>query len=814
MATPLRVLLVEDDVNDAALIVRTLQRVDFSPEWHRVQTRNDYVMALRTFRPEVVLADYNLPQFDALEALRLLRAQQLEIPFIIVSGAIGEECAVSAVKEGATDYLLKDRLGRLGSAITHALEEKRLRAEKLAAEEGQRRAEDKFRMIFDSAIAGIIQTTQQGTILIANPAMAQILGFDGPDELIATYTNLDNDLYVHPEDRQKLRRELESVGVIRGFETQVYRKDRSKIWISLNGHTVFDNQGRLSCFEGTVEDITNRKLAEKRLGLQYSITTLLAESGNLNAALPRVLDLICKTLEFHLGEFWKVDAQNLLRHVDSSRAGQVGSEDVNAQQLTVYAKQVVFRANEGLPGRIFSARAPIWIQDLANDLIRSELFDRANLRSGFGFPIVVRQEIFGVMTFFAEGIREPDVVLLQAVENISSQIGQFIERSDLEQQLRQSQKMEAFGQLAGGVAHDFNNLLTVISGYSNLMLMDESLDEDTRDQVAQVLQAAERAGNLTRQLLTFSRKKEIHAEPLNLNEVVGNMVKMLQRIIGEDVRLVIHCNASRPYVHADSGMMEQILLNLAVNARDAMPDGGNLTIETDCVTIDRKRSKDNPEASIGEFVRLSVTDSGCGIPPDIRTRIFEPFFTTKQPGKGTGLGLATVYGIVKQHRGWIELDSAINEGTTFRVFLPMIPKPVETQQRAFSLSEMPCGRESILLVEDEVALRTLTRDILQRLGYHVTEAESGLAAITRFDQFNKKFDLLLTDMVMPDGINGFELSKRLLALQPDLKVIYSTGYSAALEGHEAELHDGLNFLQKPYHPRKLAQTVRNCLDRK
>ncbi|MDB6023811.1 MAG: multi-sensor hybrid histidine kinase, partial [Verrucomicrobiales bacterium] len=264
---------------------------------------------------------------------------------------------------------------------------------------------------------------------------------------------------------------------------------------------------------------------------------------------------------------------------------------------------------------------------------------------------------------------------------------------------------------------------------------------------------------------------------------------------------------------ADAGMIEQVLMNLAVNARDAMPSGGRLSILTDFVRISEQQSRENPEAGVGEFVRLAVADSGFGIPPEIRSRIFEPFFTTKSPGKGTGLGLATVYGIVKQHSGWLEVQSEVGLGTAFHVFLPAIARPTDTQPAAFKLSQIPKGTETILLVEDELTLRSLTRDILQRLGYHVFEAESGPAAIAFMDK-GSKIDLLFTDMVMPDGVNGFELSKRLRAMHPNLKVLYSTGYSVALEGHEAELEEGRNFLQKPYHPRKLAETVRNCLDRK
>jgi CheY-like chemotaxis protein len=317
---------------------------------------------------------------------------------------------------------------------------------------------------------------------------------------------------------------------------------------------------------------------------------------------------------------------------------------------------------------------------------------------------------------------------------------------------------------------------------------------------------------LTRQLLTFSRKKEIDVSPLDLNEVLGNMTKMLGRVIGEDIKLQCNYASNLPTTEADEGMMEQVLMNLAVNARDAMPDGGGLIIGTDRVVADAAFVQSNPEARAGEFVRLSVRDTGCGMTPEVKARIFEPFFTTKVVGKGTGLGLATVFGIVKQHQGWIEVESQVGVGTTFKVFLPAVPRSVAAPAQAVATAEARGGHETILLVEDEAALRGLTRLVLQRYGYRVLEAASGVEALSVWEKHKGQIELLVTDMVMPEGLTGRELAKQLRAHRPALKVIYVSGYSLDSSGTTFRRRDASTFLQKPYHPRKLAQTIRLCLD--
>lgn len=384
------------------------------------------------------------------------------------------------------------------------------------------------------------------------------------------------------------------------------------------------------------------------------------------------------------------------------------------------------------------------------------------------------------------------------------------ERKNLEQQLLQAQKMESVGQLAGGVAHDFNNLLTVIQGHASLLLTHPTLDNAGQESVEQIALAAERAATLTRQLLTFSRKQVMQSRCLDLNEVVGGVTKMLTRILGEDVHLQVHYGSRSPFIQGDAGMIEQVLMNLAVNARDAMPRGGHLTIRTEDEPVDAEYVALNPHAILGNYVCLSVNDTGCGIPPEILPRIFEPFFTTKGVGKGTGLGLATVYGIVHQHKGWVSVYSEVGQGTVFRIYLPA-SEAGETARPTHKEQDVRGGDETILLVEDEAPVRALVRNVLERYGYKVIEADSGRVALETWDR-HREAALVLTDMVMPGGMTGRELGQQLHSYNPSLPVIYTSGYSADVVGKDFALVEGENFLQKPYAPRKLLLAIREALD--
>jgi len=386
------------------------------------------------------------------------------------------------------------------------------------------------------------------------------------------------------------------------------------------------------------------------------------------------------------------------------------------------------------------------------------------------------------------------------------------ERLMMEAQLRQSQKMESVGQLAAGVAHDINNILTVIQGHAGLLLNVTPPGADSIKSLKQISAASERAASFVRQLLTFSRKQIFRSKVVDLNTLLRNLENMLPQMLGEDIALEIRYQPNLPHIEAGTGMIEQIAMNLAVNSRDAMPQGGKLLITTSAVEIRASHAKRHPEARPGWFVCLTVTDTGCGMDHKVLQRLFEPFFTTKEVGKGTGLGLASIYGMVKQHQGWIEVQSEIAVGSTFKVYLPVASETrVAPAAPIVEPKTVRGGEETILVVEDETGLLELVRNVLQGYHYHVLAASSGAEALRVWDEHDGRVDLLLTDMIMPGGMTGHALAAKLRKQKPGLKVIYSSGYSSELMEKDSGGNSTV-FLAKPYLPLQLAQAVRICLD--
>lgn len=383
---------------------------------------------------------------------------------------------------------------------------------------------------------------------------------------------------------------------------------------------------------------------------------------------------------------------------------------------------------------------------------------------------------------------------------------------DLEAQIRQAQKMEVVGRLAGGVAHDFNNILAVIQMVVELMKTDEKATPELLAYAKDIGVAAERAASLTRQLLLFGRKEILLPRDLDLNDGINNLAKMLRRVLGEDIQLQFQFATVPLFVHADPGMMDQVLMNLAVNSRDAMPNGGKLIIETSAVQFDELSATQTPQARPGSFACLAITDTGCGIPTEDLPRIFEPFFTTKGVGKGTGLGLAIVYGVVQQHHGWVNVYSEAGRGATFRIYLPRLVKPAAQEPEAAPAAPFAGGHETILLVEDDALVCASLRKVLAKFGYNLFIAANAVEALEIWEQHRDEIQLVLTDLVMPGGMNGKELAEQLLKDKPGLKIIYASGYSAEVAGRDLPLQEGVNYISKPFQPQKLAQTIRARLN--
>lgn len=946
MAKELKVLFVEDSEDDARLLAREFTRAGYEIHWERVQEAPAMRAALDGGDWDLVIADYVMPDFSAPAALRTLQEVGLDLPFIVVSGTVGEDVVVEVVKAGAHDYMLKTNLTRLLPAAEREIEQARLRQERRRAEERVRRvnrtvrllgrcnealvriadeeellqkicdlivkegghsmawvsyaepdeakgvravasagleieriekfcatragseggcdlaasatrrgqprvvkdaacgpsfaqlrdgaalsrsgsccslplrsagrslgaltiyalqpdafddeevellteladdlaygivsirtrasrdeaekalkaAEERYRGIFEHSVTGIFQTTLDGRFVTANPALARIHGYDSAGELITSVTDLNTQFYVRPGRREEFIRQIEEHGSVREFESEVYRKDGSVIWISEEGRAILDAKGKLVGFDGTTVDITNRKLAEQ-------------ERVRLVAILEATPDLVATVTP---------DGRFLYMNRAGRRLLGIGDQqDLSAFRVGFgrpeWAKEIVFTT--ALPT---ATRDGSWIGETA-------FLGPDGCEVPVSQIIIAHRAADGSVAYFSTIARD------------------LTQQRKLEEQMRQAQKMESIGQLAGGVAHDFNNILTVILGNAGLLL---TLDppQGWKGPLQEVVNAADRAAALTRQLLLFSRRQVMQAEDLDLNKIVANVNKMLRRLLGEDIALHFEPRPALPLIHADPGMIEQVIMNLAVNARDAMPGGGRLAIGLSTVILDAGCIPRTSEAPPGQYVCLSVSDTGCGIAAEHLAHIFEPFFTTKEAGKGTGLGLATVYGIVQQHQGCVDVRSAVGQGTTFDVYLPVVAGPGVRRRETAIERDVVGGTETLLFVEDEESLRELARQILESHGYTVLKAESGAAALEVWRTNKERIRLLLTDLVMPGGMSGSELARTVREDKADLPVVYVSGYGADRGGQNLDLQEGVNFLRKPYRPEKLAAIVRRRLD--
>jgi PAS domain S-box-containing protein len=464
----------------------------------------------------------------------------------------------------------------------------------------------------------------------------------------------------------------------------------------------------------------------------------------------------------------------------------------------------------GLPAWKFTVE-----EEVARDLVLAKLsgtvppsrdLERTYRRKdGTTFPGLVQDRLLRNAEGKILGIRA-------TIQDITERKRAEEERATLQEQFRQSQKIEAIGRLAGGIAHDFNNLLTVIKGYSQLSLVEAKDDSPLKEDLEEIKKAAEKAADLTRQLLAFSRRQILEMRVLDLNAILRNLDKMLHRLIGEDIELITLLADALGRVKTDPGWVEQIIMNLAVNARDAMPNGGKLTIETANVELDEAYARGHIAVKPGRYVMLSVSDTGIGMTPEVRQQVFEPFFTTKETGKGTGLGLSTVYGIVKQSGGNIWVYSEPDHGTTFKIYLPRVDEPADELKVKAVVEELPRGSEAILVVEDEEEVRKVAIRILKRQGYTVFDTPDGEGALVICEKQKEPLHLILTDVVMP-GMSGRRLAERCRQIRQDFKVLYMSGYTDNAIVHHGVLEEGMNYIQKPFTVEDLARKVRNVLDK-
>jgi PAS domain S-box-containing protein len=809
-----RILIVDDKEENLYYLQTLLQAHGYiaEPARHGAEA----LVKARQAPPDAIISDLLMPVMDGYTLLRLWKtdARLKKIPFIVYTATYTEpEDERLALSLGADAFILKptepdEFLARLkevevgkkrslkesssgkneteilkvySETLIRKLEEKSLqltesnRALQLDIAE-RKKAEDSLRLLNSAVLQtreSILITDAQldlpgPRIIFVNPAFTKMTGYSA-EEVIGKTPRILQGPRTDRAVLKRLRENLERGEIFDGEAIQ-YRKNGTEYVQEWQVAPLRDETGKVTHYVAVQRDITGRKMAEDELRWKTAFLEAQVDSS-IDGIL--VVDGQGKKIlqNQRLINLWKIPPDLA---EDPDEAKQVAFVACQTTKPTEYAAKIAYLNSH--PDEVS--------------------WDEIHLADGT------------ILDRFSSPVRDKTGRHYGRIWTFRD----ITEQRELEAQFRQSQKMEAFGQLAGGVAHDFNNILAVIRLQVALLKSEPSLSLQQLDFADGIEKAAHRAANLTRQLLLFSRQKAMQPHDLDLKEVMESMAKMLQRTLGENIQLQFKFFPESLFIHADAGMIDQILLNLTVNARDAMPQGGRIIVETSAIEFDEALAAETKHARPGAFVCLGVSDTGCGIPAEILPRIFEPFFTTKEIGKGTGLGLATVFGIVHQHRGWVSVFSEVNRGSTFRVYLPRISKssnkkdvqPVQTSVRG--------GNETILLVEDEMSLRGAIRMVLTRLGYRLLEAANGEEALALWAVHSDEIQLMITDLMMPGKMNGEELARQVLQKKPQLKVIYVSGHSPEIIGKDLLLQERANFLSKPFAPSHLAETIRKSLD--
>ena len=649
-------------------------------------------------------------------------------------------------------------------------------AERKNAEHRLSESERRYRSLNANIPVGVFRSKPGGEIINANPALLQMLDIAADKK---TGPMRATDAYLNEADRQRLLEKLGRNRQVRGFECQLKSPDTGTIWAAISARGIEDEQGSIKYIDGIVEDITARKLAEAAQRENVEFRKRIFEESMVPLG---VMDYETKAFI-----------------------------DCNQAAVSIYGFSSIA---ETLEKTVLDVTAPTQYDGTPSPE-KLEYFTSKAITDGMADFDWCHQRADGemwdaevhLMSFQSNGRQ-----LLQfTLQDITERRQTEKEKEKLQAQLTQAQKMEAIGHLAGGIAHDFNNMLSVVIGNSELAMMDITSNEKIRPQLKAIQDAAQRSSNLVRQLLAFARKQTINPVVLDINDMITGMIKVLRRLIGEDIDLAWIPGHEVGKVKIDPSQIDQILANLLVNARDAIGGVGKVTIETNRVFLDEAYCASHPGLVPGSYIMLAVSDDGCGMDQDTMEQIFEPFFTSKTNGMGTGLGLATVYGIVKQNNGFIYVYSEPGEGTIFKIYLPLVQLPVEQTDTKKIAEPSPGGNETVLMVEDDESILVMAQSILTQLGYTVKTARRPDKAIDIAQRYQGKIDLLLTDVVMP-LMNGRELAKRIEDIIPDLKCLYMSGYTANGIVHQAVLEDGVCFLPKPFSIRDLARTVREALD--
>jgi signal transduction histidine kinase/DNA-binding response OmpR family regulator len=768
MSKPIRIVILEDVPTDAELIERSLRRDGIDATIELVADRNAFERAMSGDPPDLFLSDYNLPDLTGMEAFEIAHRAHPTVPFIIVTASIDEETAVQCMKLGVNDYVLKEQLVRLGPAVRGALE---LRDR----EEARRRSEEAVRER-DALLQGMLRSlpdriavlSKDGNIVTINETwrhFAEGIGgpFPGENYLVACdQAGPDSDRHGRI-DSNGVRAVLDGRAPLFEQEYHCHSESGDSLWFVMTV-AALDTPGGGAIVSH--HNVTRIRAAEER----------------------------SRFLETRYRRFFEEDfAADFL----ATPQGEI--LDCNPAFIALFEVP-----NEGLA------------QALNLSLFLIDERDWPELIEALGNHGKLEHHRIPMRTYTGREVRVVgNVIGTSGATGLLEEVrGYFIDETalkDLEGQFLQAQKMEAIGQLTGGIAHDFNNLLSAILGYADFAITELGENHAVSDDLLMIRRAGERAAALTRQLLVFSRRQVVQPVVLDVNYTIRELEKMLRRLIGENIDFVTVLSESLGKVKADAGQLEQVIVNLAVNARDAMPDGGRFTIETLNVDLGHNYARENLLVKPGPYIAITLSDSGCGIDEATKERIFEPFFTTKPEGKGTGLGLSTVYGIVKQSGGNVTVYSEPGKGTTFRVYLPRIDQEadriVETPPHEMSVA----GTETILLVEDDDGVRNLSNRILSQRGYTVLESRTGDGAVRISECYEHEIHLLLTDIVVP-GLGGPEVAETLQRQRPNIRVMFMSGYTGTAALFQGPVGRKAVFVQKPFTPETLCKQVRRALD--
>jgi PAS domain S-box-containing protein len=765
MAAPLHVMLIENTTADAELILRKLERAGFQCQPQIIATRAELLEHLGRFPFDVVLADYHLPGWTGMDAFSTIRQAGRDVPFILVTGILGEEVVVECIKQGVTDYVLKDHLARLPLVVARALEERALRDARNLMVQALRQSEANSLFLFaHNPLPMWVFEKETLQFLQVNNAALRHYGFDRMEFLQMSAPEL------HPaEEVAKLLAAFQN-GTPEAFHGSQWRhrkKDGSVIDVEmfLGGMEYSGHAAALV----VAQDITERKRAEEE---KQKFFTLVEYSRDFIAV---------------------ADLQDNVQYVNPAGRAMLGIEGLHAVKGTHSLDYVV---SDDLPlvhGTILPALYSFghW---------EGELRFR-HRQTGKSLP----------MDFVGFQVKDPQTGEPRFVATVSRDM---TERRALQQQLQQAQKFEAFGQLAGGIAHDFNNVVGAILGWAELGEQQAASGNPALESYFKKIHyQCGRVTALIQQLLAFARRQILEPRSLSLNQTVHDVMNLLDKVIGKDIEIKTALDDHLSAVRADPTQIEQVLMNLCINSRDAMPKGGRVTIETHNATFSEQDCRGAAGLQPGRFAELHVSDTGMGMDAATQERIFEPFFTTKGMGKGTGLGLATVYGIVKQHSGFILVESELGKGSTFRVFLPVNETTAESDLRPTVLVDLPVrgGTETILLADDHDGICEMAQTVLKTKGYHVLIARDGEEAIEMFTANRDRISLVLLDVIMPRR-SGPEVFAAIKALDQRVSVVFATGYSSDTAALADLVERGVAVLRKPYSPAMLCRRVREVLD--